>query len=228
MRYRIAVEDMEPNHYIAWVLDLPGCFSSAPTQEGAVIQAPDRIGDYYVWLVSHEPALPLVSGPFEVEVVETFQAFASAEDPDFLVNAFFEADRRPLGYWDIEVGLRLLQWTRQDLLKVVEALPDERLYQSIPGEVYNTIAGIFDHIARAENWYLSQLDLALDRSTLPDDPLDKLGVVRAHTRTQLVKLIGDERITKDRGEFWSARKVLRRALWHEQDHTQHIAQLGSG
>ena len=35
----------------------------------------------------------------------------------------------------------------------------------------------------------------------------------------------DVRITEDRDELWSSRKVLRRALWHERDHTQHIRQL---
>ncbi len=28
MRHRIAVEEMEPNHWIAWVLELPGCYSN--------------------------------------------------------------------------------------------------------------------------------------------------------------------------------------------------------
>jgi hypothetical protein len=29
MRIRIAVEDIEPNHWIAWAFDLPACYSSA-------------------------------------------------------------------------------------------------------------------------------------------------------------------------------------------------------
>lgn len=27
------------------------------------------------------------------------------------------------------------------------------------------------------------------------------------------------------GEFWSPRKMLRRAVWHERDHTFHIDKL---
>jgi hypothetical protein len=27
------------------------------------------------------------------------------------------------------------------------------------------------------------------------------------------------------GEMWSPRKVLRRAVWHERDHTEHIRKL---
>ncbi len=40
MNYRIAVEDMEPDHWIAWVLDLPGCYSSAKTSSKAISQVP--------------------------------------------------------------------------------------------------------------------------------------------------------------------------------------------
>ncbi|MDW8214000.1 MAG: hypothetical protein RMJ55_10615 [Roseiflexaceae bacterium] len=36
----------------------------------------------------------------------------------------------------------------------------------------------------------------------------------------------DKRVVAGQGgEVWSARKVVRRALWHERDHTQHIARL---
>jgi hypothetical protein len=30
------------------------------------------------------------------------------------------------------------------------------------------------------------------------------------------------------GEFWSPRKLLRRAVWHERDHTGHIRKLLAG
>ncbi|MBN1318800.1 MAG: DUF664 domain-containing protein [Anaerolineales bacterium] len=128
-------------------------------------------------------------------------------------------------YWDVELAYRLLQWTRQDLLSVLQSVTQEQLNEPIPGQVNRSIAGIVEHIAGAENWYFGQLDLALDRAQLPDNPFDLLQVVRTNTRAQLVKLIGNERIIQNCGEFWSARKVIRRTLWHERDHTQHIAHL---
>jgi len=225
MRYRLAIEDVEPNHWIAWVLDLPACFGSAQTPADAVAHAPERIAAYYSWLLTHDSSLPVIAEPVEVEVVETFHSFASSQDPEYLVNAFFEDDRRLLNYWEVEVALRLLQWTRQDLLKVIGSATQEQLRKPIAGEVCGSIAGVLQHIAGAENWYFDQLDLALDRAQLPDDPLDRLQAVRANTQAQLVKLIGNERITKNRDELWSARKVVRRTLWHERDHTQHIVQL---
>jgi len=225
MRYRLAVEDIESGHWVAWVLDLPGCYNSAPTESAAVAGALERIADYYAWLSARDSALPVITGPFEAKVVETSYSFASAEYPEYIVNAFFDDDRRPLGYWDIEVALRLLEWTRQDLLHVAQPIPPERLTEPLPGEVQGSLAGILKHVAGAENWYLSKLDLALDRAQLADDPFEMLRTVRAHTRAQLLRLAGDDRITNHYDELWSARKVLRRTLWHERDHTQHIAGL---
>jgi len=225
MRYRVAVEDIEPGHYVCWVLDLPGCFSSAQTQEDAVAKAPSRIGAYYRWSRERDPSLPRMNGPFEVDLVEAFEAHPCVEDPDYLINAFFQHDRRPLSYWEVAVGLRLLRWTRDDLLALVGPLTQEELNEPIQGEDRRSIAGVLEHVVGAENWYLSQLDLAAERSTLPDGVLGKLVAVRANTNRQLVTLIGEGRITESCGERWSARKILRRTLWHERDHTQHIAKL---
>ncbi len=225
MRYRLAVEDIEPNHWLAWLLDLPACFSSAQTQVDAIAHAPECVSAYYSWLSSHDRSLPVIAEPIETEIVETFHSFASTQDSEYLVNAFFDDDRRPLQYWDVELALRLLQWTRQDLLQVLQPAPQEQLSKPIAGEVCGSIAGIIKHIAGAENWYFHRLDLALDKTQLPDDPLAMLQVVRGNTRAQLVKLIGNGQITKRSDELWSARKIVRRTLWHERDHTRHIERL---
>ena len=225
MHYRVAIEDIETAHFVAWVLDLPGCFSSAATEEEALSRAPERIAAYYTWIEGHDPSLPAVSGPSEVQLIEIHRSYESAECPGYLVNAFFQDDRQPLGYWDIEAALRLLDWSRLDLLETVRPLSREMLHEPIAGEARDTIAGILDHVAVAENWYLGQLDLGLARSSLPEDPMEKLGVVRANARARLATLINHDETTTRCDETWSARKIVRRALWHERDHTQHIANI---
>jgi len=49
MKIELGVEDIEPNHWIAYAFDWPGCFSSAPTLEGAVAQAPARLIEHNGW-----------------------------------------------------------------------------------------------------------------------------------------------------------------------------------
>ena len=223
MHIRLAVEDMEPDHWIAWALDLPACYSSARTMVDAIAQAPKKIAEYFSWVSSHDNTYPVVMEPFEVQIVETFQSRISREDPEYIVNAFFEDDRRPLGYWEVELALRLLDWTRQDLLKVLQSTLLEKVNRTIPGEVRGSIAGILNHIAGAENWYFGQLGIGM--GVLPEDPLEKINAVRSNTRKQLIKLAGDMRVVQNCDELWSGRKIARRTLWHERDHTQHIMQL---
>jgi hypothetical protein len=225
MRHRLAVEDIEPHHWIAWILDLPACFSSARTEKEALRRVPECIAKYYTWVTDRNPSLPVPSGSFDLEVVETFRSFPSSEDPEYLVNAFFEDDRRPLTALDVNKTLQLFDWTRQDLQSLLDSARPDQLFASIDNKVHNSILGIIDHIARAENWYFDQLGLGLEHSKLTEDVLEGLKAVRANTRSQLVDLIAVDTITENCGERWSPRKVVRRALWHERDHTQHIAKL---
>jgi hypothetical protein len=49
--------------------------------------------------------------------------------------------------------------------------------------------------------------------------------VRAHLVKTLPDLVGSRRVLGVDGEFWSPRKMLRRALWHERDHREHIRKI---
>ncbi len=55
--------------------------------------------------------------------------------------------------------------------------------------------------------------------------MESLELVRAHFLGWLPKQEGVRRMIDEEGETWSPRKVLRRALWHERDHTEHIRKL---
>jgi hypothetical protein len=49
--------------------------------------------------------------------------------------------------------------------------------------------------------------------------------VRTRLAEALPNLEGMSKVVGKDGEFWSPRKVVRRALWHERDHTFHILKL---
>lgn len=227
MPYRLGVEDIEPDHWLAWALDLPGCFSAARTEEEAVARAPAAIADYRSWLVGHGRAASRADEWCDVTVVEVFHAFSEEAD-DYLVNAFFADDRRPLAREEIAEGLALLGCSRRDLLTVARRLSPEALDRPVADEARGSIAGILGHIAQAEWWYFDRLGLACPRAELPGEPFARLEQVRAWTVARLPELVDDERVTERVGEQWSARKVLRRTLWHERDHTRHIAKLARG
>lgn len=230
MRYELGIEDMERDHWIAWALDFFGCYHSARTQEEAVEGAPAAIVAYFNWLAGCGHPHPLAAEPVETRIAQVFRAFPDPDDANYIVNAFFEHDRRPLTDADVEQAFWLLDCTRRDLLAVIDQIPSEKLAEPIPGlqqgAIFKgTIDGVLDHMAISEWWYFDRLGLAFDRRDMPADPLERLETVRVHAREQLPKLIDDERVVVASGEQWSGRKLLRRMLWHERDHTQQIAKL---
>ncbi|MGD8455812.1 MAG: type II toxin-antitoxin system HicB family antitoxin [Anaerolineales bacterium] len=70
MHFRLAVEDIETNHWVVYALDVPGCFSSAQYSEEAIAQASVRIAEHLVWLSKHDISFLDADTPIEVEVVE--------------------------------------------------------------------------------------------------------------------------------------------------------------
>lgn len=87
------------------------------------------------------------------------------------------------------------------------------------------IRGIVNHIGSAEWWYLNRLGLAFARAELPGEHTERLWKVRACLLEALPTLVGVEKVAGREGELWSLRKMLRRALWHERDHVDHIRGL---
>jgi hypothetical protein len=220
MEYRIGVEDMEPNHWIAYVFDLQGCFNSDRTQSDAVAGVSTAIKNYFDWRRNHvrpEMNLPAYQS-FEIKVAEVFVSYPAKEDPEYFVNAFFEDDLLPVDVSDTSL---VLDWNRRDLLDLVKPLSAEVLNRPCDPR-FGTIAGILRHIAGSEWWYFSRLNLAEDGYRLPDDPFEALEVSRANTLSRLPELAGSTQTTFLISETWSPRKVVRRTLWHERDHINHI------
>jgi predicted RNase H-like HicB family nuclease len=221
MPYSVCVEEME-GLWIAHVPELPGCFSTAKERDTAVADLPETIRGYWLWRAAHGDSLPVPPGPFDLRLDEIVREWASPSEADDLVNAFFADDARPLGADEISEALRLLEWSRQDLLAAVADLSVDEMGRPVEGEW--TIAGILNHTGRAEWWYLDRLGLA------PDEPRPAgwqalVQRARSELRAVLPGLAGIGRIVLRDDELWSPRKMLRRSIWHERDHTAHIWQF---
>jgi predicted RNase H-like HicB family nuclease len=154
--YRLAIEDIEPQRFVAWALDLPGCFGRGPTAAEALDAAPGAILAYFAWVAEHDPAAPRPGAAIETRLVESHAARPSAERPGYLVNALFDDDRRALGFWDAAVALRVLEWSREDLLRLLASFPAESLQRLAPRQGPRSIAEVVEHAAGAENWYLDR------------------------------------------------------------------------
>ena len=221
MRYQVGVEEIEPEHWVASVFELPGCFSRGHTDTEALGRVPARVGAHLHWLVERGAKTQLRDEPIEIQVAEI--VCSCVHEREYRVNAFFADDRRALSSQDIPAGLWLLENTRRDLLELLQPLGDDEL-RAEHGEG-TSIESILMHLAWTEWWYVDRLGQAFEREGMALDPFVALRDVRALFTSALATWVGDELVHTRAGEQWSARKVLRRALWHERDHSEQIASL---
>jgi hypothetical protein len=232
MIYRLGIENNNDNRTIAWALEHPGCFAYGNDSEDAQRNFPQAAREYAVWIARHDESW--LDDEVEVVVEETFDAYfirptferGERGEDSYLVESFYLHDWKPLQPHEVERALKLLTWSRADLLRLVEGLSAEKLAQTIPNERW-AIHGILKHVGGAEWWYQERIGYPFpgNEADVPADPFERLQVVRDHFNSLLPQLVGVHKVVGLEGEIWSPRKVLRRALWHERDHTEHIRKL---
>lgn len=221
MAYAVSLEQVE-SQWVAFVTALPGCFVAAPSRDAALAAAPQAIIEYIRWRRSKGDSIAMPQAPVAVVVDEIMREWANPLHPNYTVSAFLASDAPPLTQAEITLGLRVLAWSYTDLLAAAE-VPEPAFSQAVEGEW--SIAGILDHCGRAERWYLDRLGLAPER--LPKSAGWRARLESAHRvlLEVLPTLAGVPRLEFVNGELWSPRKMLRRAIWHERDHTLHIRQF---
>lgn len=230
MRISVGLELDNEGRAVAWALDFPGCFAYGAEGPDAVISLPRALVEYESWVEKHAGPGALVLGDFDLRVVDTWQVYTindqyDAAEGGYAVNAWFRQDWKPLDADEIERGLTLLDWSRADLLDIVAGLSDAQLDRSYAAERWS-IRGILKHVGSAEWWYLDRLGLAgIERGALPKDAVERLASLHERIRQALPDLAGKELVLGKEGELWSPRKLLRRLLWHEIDHREHILKL---
>ena len=232
MIFRIGIENNNDDRTIAWALDHPGCFAYGQNTEEAQKNFPRAAQEYRAWIARHEE--PWLDEEVEVRVEESFDAYfinpaferVERGKDSWMVESFFVHDWKPLLPHEIEHALKLLAWSRADLVGLVGQLDAETRSRSYPNERW-AIDGILQHIGIAEWWYQERIGYPFpeQEEDVPDDPFERLWVVRDHFNSLLPRLDGASKVIGLEGEIWSPRKVLRRALWHERDHTEHIRRL---
>jgi hypothetical protein len=233
MHIRVGIENNNDDRSIAWALEHPGCYAYGRDAEEARVNMAQAVQDYAAWVRQH--GMSWMDAPsLEVEVEETFDAYfvprdtapAQGTKDSYMVESFFHQDVQPLTGTDVERALKLLAWSRQDLLDAIRGLSRAKLEQTYPGERWS-INGILKHIAGSEWWYQDRIGAPFPQreEDLPADPMEGLELVRAHYLSLLPKLEAVHHTLQLEGERWSPRKVLRRAAWHERDHTEHIRKL---
>jgi hypothetical protein len=233
MIFQAGIENNNEGRTIAWALEHPGCFAYGVNADGALLNLETALSRYAGWILHHDTRtwLSFADSEIEIEVNGVWNVYYINDDLDkaseadgYSVESFFPYDWKPLTALEIKHALAMLNWSREDLLKPVLGLSQEKREAEYTGERWS-INGILGHVGGAMLWYLDRLGLAFPREQMPEEPQARLEKVHDHFVSVLPKMEGMKKVVGLEGELWSPRKVLRRALWHERDHTEHIRKL---
>jgi predicted RNase H-like HicB family nuclease/uncharacterized damage-inducible protein DinB len=234
-RYAAYLEVGDDGRCLAHVLDLPGCVVRAATRHEAVRRLPAAIQEYHSWLRRHGDSAPDPGESIRVEVVAESVGCGPFDRGD--AAALFLPDCEPVTCEEMERTFQLMANNRADLLALVQHLSDDLLDWQPNPESFS-IRGLLRHVGNAEEWYVSRL---VPPDTLPaewaeDETLpifEFLDMERRTALTRLRQLSAEERAavfypavwTSRPDEPWTARKVLRRFLEHEREHTEQVREI---
>lgn len=228
MRFELYLES-GPQHRKTWVYvpDLPGCSTVAPTSEAAAEAARAAIRERLDFLRRHGEAVTELE-PIEVVIADhvierKYLGFAQGS---------FPTDRQPMTADEAARQLRWAEWSREELVAAARAqtLP----LAAKPATGGRSAAAILSHVAGAEWSYASSalgtvsgggaIVSAIENSG--DSPWDALAAERVALMTRLRAMISAElTLVVERGEGRpprSARRMLRRMLEHEWEHTREL------
>lgn len=225
MVYDVYLQVKRTGRTHAHVPGLPGCNWLADTPEAAWSRAAEAISDHLGWLRIHAQPAPPMDEPVIPRLAQRHKSTAREGN----LIGFFESERQPVLPEEIPCFLELMACARVDLLALVCGLPEETLDWK-PAPDSWSVQDTLRHVAGAERWYLTRI---LDPTTIPHfkpctSVWQRLEMVRAVVLERLSGLNEAERsvvVADESGELWSARKVFRRYLEHEREHTTHIQEI---
>jgi len=230
MHIRVGLEKGIEGRVLAWALDYPGCFAYGEDDAEVMIRLPLALLKYEIWIKDHTDDPWVNLSEMDFNVVDIWHVYKIDEDYNptaegYEVNAWFRDDWRPLSHDEIVQALMIFQWQREELLAGISTLPEEILNRQFPGQRWN-ILGIAKHVANAEIWYLNRMGFDTpQKAVMPINPIDRLRLTQSLIEQHFPAFEGLVNVLGIDGEFWSYRKVLRRTLWHQRDHIEHIKEL---
>lgn len=227
MQIRVGLENNNEGRSLAWVLDHPGCFAYGKDGTEAILRVPQAIITYREWIGEKTNASWLSDlQDFDIALTEVFECYKfMVGNRETEITAWFQDDARALSAAEIEQASLLLTWSRDELVQLISPLNLQQREKKFIGERWS-INGILRHVANANVWYLDRLHLA---AILPDqlsnNPVERFNQVHELMLKSLPDLKDHSEIPEVEGETWSARKVLRRSIWHMRDHYFHVERL---
>jgi len=231
MKYHLLCEVGPDGSTQIFVQELPGCYSRSPTFDEAVGKVPTKIREFLDWLRNHGERIEDTYYEVETEISEILKGNWPVNLGDS--QALFNADLKPLDREEVEHCIRYMKYARGDLIDLYLKTSRDALEWKPDQSTPRHIKRIAEHVAEVDLFYLERLRTR----SFSDWPLGFLEVSNELSIMRLSNLSKEEMgctvshhppggwTGTTEPEGWTARKVLRRFVWHERLHTATVKKL---
>jgi hypothetical protein len=197
-------------------------------QHDALRKAEAAVLEWHAWAQAHGEKIRSPSGIIpDTEVMRVDYNPAEAGKPEPL----FWSEVPPVSRGEIDRTLRLMSYSRDDLLRLCSGLDREAL-EWMPKSEPRTISNCLRHIAFVEWWYITRLGIELPKK-FPSNVFQFLQYTR-ELASENIERLSDRQfagVFQPREDpspicnLWTARKVIRRMVDHERLHYNYIRRI---
>jgi hypothetical protein len=214
----------------AFAPEYPGCWVYGRTEKIALREVKNNVFEWFDWAKRHGESVPDVSDDLKIETIEMAKVDYDPSEA-YTPEPLFWCEVAPVKKEDIEKTIRLMGYSRQDLLNTIASV-NESIMDWQPPVKLRPIRDCLIHIARAELWYITRLNIEITEK-LPENHAELLDYSRK-TVTESLKSLPERKMKgifqprKYRSpvcNLWTARKVLRRIVDHEMLHIRDIRRV---
>ncbi|MFX1282913.1 MAG: DinB family protein [Promethearchaeota archaeon] len=229
-----AIESGTTCKWYGRIIKFPGTIAKGNSKRELIQNLDSEVNEYILWLKHYNEEISISIDEKIVIKEEVFNVADLGESGGTV--ALFEFDKLPVTSKKLNYYFRLMDFSRQSLLELINKIPVDRLSEQLP-HGKRTTTQILTHIANAEEWYKSRLgkeaDILYEEYVgMPIDRLDKKPILDRlkHVRKGCIyvlknlgiqkgaKIFTRESYTNYPKEQWSFNKVLRRFIEHEREH----------
>ena len=205
------------------IFDLLGCVAAGPTTEKALESTPEAIRTYLRFLQRHG---------VDVDSAQDIQLQIAQHitEGEWLGHGspyvVFQADLEPLTAHELEKYIKHLQWSRQELLLLIDGLSEEQLAKE-PQQKGRPIRSILEHVFGAEYSYvrnLGKLEGVRGPGSIEHLPKDELLARMEQMRIAEIEKLRSfslqelSEVVVHGKQTQTVRRMLRRMLEHEWEH----------
>lgn len=223
---------------LAHLLEYPGVCGQGTDAQQALEDVPTALNRFSLWLKRHGQRM---------RTGETHSGWLRRTQPIYEIGEIMACrikDGRVIGPLfapeahtsDRDTLQQALQWydfSQDDILYWIDRSSREKLSQPVgSGPEERSAYEVLNHIAEMDSWLTSRLhdnpEEVPSYDFLRGHPRSHVSTTHGNFKARFAALTEAElgKVWTHEGEYWSAAKVLRRAIFHRLDHLEQLLRLG--